>query len=141
MEPFLSRKHNSFSEAFAGYLANALKPPELSRVLVTIQKFPYPDTTILVHKVMQKVPPNVPTVMGYVVFKLNSETEGVTMLHLSPDDAPHFAPMLFGNSQLNRNVIDRMIELLPDQVQVGIGAESWPHLREAFLFQLYGESS
>jgi hypothetical protein len=49
--------------------------------------------------------------------------------------------MLFGNGHLNRNVIDRMIELLPEQVHVGLGAESWPSLRETFLTQLYGESS
>jgi hypothetical protein len=141
MDPLLSRKHNSFSEAFAGYLANALRPSEQTRALVTIQKFPYPDTTIHVHKLMHRVPPSVPVVMGYVVFKFTSETEGITLLQLSPDDARHFAPMLFGNGHLNRNVIDRMIELLPEQVHVGLGAESWPSLRETFLTQLYGESS
>jgi hypothetical protein len=141
MDPLLSRRHNSYSEAFTNYLANALKPKDQSPALVSIQKYPYPDTTMHLYRLMPEGSANLVQEAGITIFKFNSGNEGITMVYLSAEDLTHFAAVVLPNGQLNIELVDRMIELLPNQVYVGIGAESWPALRQVFLNHLYGPGS
>lgn len=138
MDPLLSRRHNSYSEAFLNYLANALKPKDQSPALVSIQKYPYPDKTVHLHRLMPDGAANVVQEAGIVIFKISSSNEGIAMVYLSAEDLTHFAAVVLPNGQLNTELVDRMIDLLPNQVYVGIGAESWPSLRQVFLSHLYG---
>jgi hypothetical protein len=137
MEPLLTRKFNSYSEAFAGYLASALIPRNDKDASVSFVRYPNDKSIIHLHKIQHRIDGSL-SLEGYVVFKFIPGQEGITMLLLNPDDTRHFANLMHSNGNLNYEMIERMIELLPQQVEVGMGASCWPKLREVFLSHVYG---
>lgn len=139
MDLLLSRKHNSYSEAFVNYLASALQHKTHPDVLVTVKRFPYEDGMVHLHQIMRKGSPTDAPVSGYVIFKFETESEDITMLYVSPDDRACFAQLVSDSGQLNRELLHRMVGLLHGQVMTAVeGVHHWPDLRDAFLTRVYG---
>jgi hypothetical protein len=138
MDPLFTRKHNSYSEAFANYLANGLIPNNDKDVLVTIVKYPRPDRIIHLHHILRKGEEKHDVSDGYIVVEINPELEYIRMLRINAIDVNHFVAPIHSNGNLNYEVIERMIELLPNQVYAGQGVECWVMLRNVFLIYLYG---
>jgi hypothetical protein len=142
MDALLTRKHNSYSEAFTHYLASGLQPKTHPDVMVTIRRFPYEDGMVHVHQIMRRGAPSASSVSGYVIFEFGNESEDIMMLQVSPEDLTHFAKLVGDNGQLNRELLHRMVGLLHGQVKTSVeGVHHWSDLREAFLDKVYGVSA